>query len=329
MSLVMRLFLVSLATAVGIIHAPAAPLSDADREALIERLDALKQAATERLDARFRAGFQAYGAALGSDDDALALYLKCVEKVDFIDQKKKESEFREWKRKEDEKLSKPAFKTALRHQLNWLSLTCQAASENADRERLAALAQSSMDAIFRDIENLKDQQTVLKQSVTGTVFAKAYEIGNLKLEKWSTSPVDIQSVYENIVMPPMRNPSNIDKLRETWLRRIQQEGAVAEYWTGKEGRRDNNNREEGRSNIADANARSPEMDRFLTETLPGLGWQMEMDLFKSGDQAAAAVRMIGHIEKHIGHSSAKGWSEQFRAMLTSNIPIPPKPTAGQ
>ena len=44
MSLVMRLFLVSLATAVGIIHAPAAPLSDADREALIERLESRRRA---------------------------------------------------------------------------------------------------------------------------------------------------------------------------------------------------------------------------------------------------------------------------------------------
>ncbi len=319
---VMRLFLVSLAAAFGVAHVSAAPLSDADREALIERLDSLKQSAIERLDARFRAGVQAYSSAVGTDDDALGLYLKCVEKVDFIDQKKKESDFRDWKRKEDEKLSKASFKLALRHQLYWLSLTCQAASEKADREKLIPLAQGAMDAIFRDIANMKDQQAVLKQAVTGTVFAKAYEISNLKVENWASSPVDVQAIYEQIIMPPLRNPGGVDKLRDAWVRRIQQEGAIVEYWSqGNQKQK----REDGRIGMAE-NLRPPEMDRFISETLPTLQWQMELDLFKAGDQAGAALRMLAHIEKHIAHPNAKAWSEQFRALLTSGLG---KPTVAQ
>lgn len=315
MTRAMRSFLVPLVLVLGISSLHAAPLSEADREALIERLDALKKSAVERLDARFQAGVQAYAAAMNSEDDALQLYLKCVEKVDFIDQKKKESDFRDWKRKESERLSAPSFKLALRHQLYWLSLTCQAASENPDRERLIGLAQNAMDAVFRDLPNLKDQQQVLKQPVTGTVFAKAYEITNIRVEKWALSPADIRNVYEDIVMPPLRNPGGIDKLKDAWMRRIQQEGAVIEYWSGagKGGGKDK--REEGRGGIADANARSPEVDRFISDTLPLMQWQMEVDLFKSGDQAAAALRMINHIEKNIGNNSAKDWSDQFRTLL--------------
>ncbi|MBX3740673.1 MAG: hypothetical protein KF712_06770 [Akkermansiaceae bacterium] len=316
----MRLLLNPLILALGMSQLHAAPLSEADREALIERLDMLKKSATERLDARFQAGVQAYAAAMNSEDDALALYLKCVEKVDFIDQKKKESDFREWKRKEGDKLSAPSFKLALRHQLYWLSLTCQAASENADRERLTTIAQSAMDAVFRDLPNLKDQQQVLKQSVTGTVFAKAYEITNIKVDKWALSPVDIQIIYEQMVMPPLRNSAGIDKLKEAWVRRMQQEGAVVEYWTGRAaGAGGGRQREEGRIGMAD-NARPPEVDRFLNDVLPVMQWQMELDLFKAGDQAAAAVRMINHIEKNLGNSSAKDWSEQFRNLLMAGAP---------
>lgn len=307
----MRSLLLSLTLMLGMSQIHAAPLSEADREALIERLDALKKSAMERLDARFRAGVQAYAGGMNSDDSALELYLKCVEKVDFIDQKRKESEFRDWKRKEAEKLNAASFKLALRHQLYWLSLTCQAASENADRERLIPLAQSAMDAVFRDLPNLKDQQAVLRQAVTGTVFAKAYEITNIKVDDWAQSPVDTANIYEKIIMPPLRNPAGIDKLRDAWTRRMQQEGAVVEYWVVKAQGRDRP-RESG---IVDANARPPEVDRFFSETLPQLQWQMELDLFKAGDQSAAALRMINHIESNLGSTQAKAWVDQFSAML--------------
>lgn len=308
----MRSIFISLVLALGISQLPAAPLTNADREALLERLDALRASATERLDARFQAGVQAYANAMNTNDAALDLYLKCVEKVDFIDQKRKESEFREWKKKESENYTKESFKLALRHQLYWLSLTCQAASEKADREKLVAQAQGAMDSVIRDIANLEDQQGVLRQAVTGTVFAKAYEITNLKLDKWVLSPADVPGIYEQMVMPPLRNPAGVERLREAWVRRIQQEGAIIEYWGGNKKQK----REDGRIGMLE-HTRPPEMDRFVNDTLPTLQWKMEVDLFKAGDQAGAALRMINHIEKNISNTNAKEWSEQFRGMLTS------------
>jgi hypothetical protein len=320
----MRLNPIVIALTLGCGVATAEPLSDADREALIEKLDSLKTQATERLDARFRAGVAAYQSAIGSDDEALSLYLKCVEKVDFIDQKKKESDFRDWKRKEDERLSKASFKLALRHQLNWLSLTLQAASENADRDKLAVAAQGAMDNVLRDIEKLKDQQALLKQGVTGTVFAKAYEISTLKLEKWPLSPIDVSQIYDQVILPQYRNPKSIDKLRENWLRRIQQEGLMVEHWAGA-AKTPRGGKEDRRIGMID-NSRPPELDRFISDTVPTMQWQMELDLFKSGDQAGAALRMLGHIEKNLGHPSSKDWTDQFRAML---VAPPAPPTVGK
>lgn len=315
----MRSLLVALIVTMGCGFASAETLSDADREALLERLDSLKAAAVERTDARFRAAVAAYTAAMASDDAALDLYLKCVEKVDFEDQKRKQGDFREWKRKKDEELSKPGFKVALRHQLKWLVLTLQAASEKADRAKLAPVAQQLMDGVFRDGDALKDQQTVLKQAVTGTVFAKAYEIAGLKLEKWPTSPIEVAGIYEQVIFPPLRNAEGLSHLREAWQRRIQQEGMMIEYWAPvpKDGA--------GKERIGMADVRSPELEKFISETVPTLQWQMEMDLFKNGDQVGAAQRMLAHIEKNVAHTNAKDWSEQFRTLLA---PPAPKPTAG-
>ena len=63
----------------------------------------------------------------------------------------------------------------------------------------------------------------------------------------------------------------------------------------------------------------------MTETLPELQWQMEMDLFRNGDEGGAAMRMLAHIEKHLNHKSAREWGEQFKNLLS---PKPPRaPTA--
>ena len=290
-------------------------LTDADREALIERLDALKKAALEQTDARYRAGFAAYKDSLISADSALDLYLKCVEKVEYTDLKRKEGEFRDWKRKEDEKLSKPGFKLALQHQLHWLSLTLQAASENADRSKLVPVAREAMEAVMRDLPALKEQQTILRQAVTGTVFARAYEINNVKADKWPLSPVDIPNIYDQLIMPPLRNPKAVPDLQAAWIRRIQQEGALIEFWGSKE-TKDNKEKKEGRIGLSDNEARSPEFEKFIIETVPNLQWQMEVDLFKAGDEAAASMRMLQHLEKFSAHGMAKGWTEQFRGLLT-------------
>jgi hypothetical protein len=291
-------------------------LSDADRETLLENLEKLKEGAESTMDARFRLAIAAFRNAIASDDAAIELYLKCLEKVNFADQQKSAGDFREWKRKQDEELSDPALRLALRHQLRWLVLTLQAASENADRSKLAGDAQSIVDAIFSDPERLRGQEKTLAQPVTSSVFARAYDINAVKVEKWPLSPVQLEQVYEDILLPPYRTPGRTNELRAVWIKRIQQEGAKIEHMAVEKTRNGNRNddREEKRIGMASA-MRPPEVEKFLEDTVPKLQWEMEMDLFRSGDQSGAAVRMLAHLEKYISHPSAREWGGQLRALL--------------
>ncbi len=303
-------------------------LSDVDREALLERLENLSDTASQRVDARFRSAMSAFASAMNSDEAAYDLYIKCVEKVDFEDQKKKNLDFREWRRKEDEKLSKPGFKLALRHQLRWLVLTLQAASEKADRTKLAGDAQQLVDAIFRDAEQLAGHQQELKKPVTASVFARAYEIDSLKIEKWPMSPLELQQVYNELLLPPYRTPGTLSQLRATWIKRIQQEGMTHEFWSASS--RANKGAADGketkpRIGMAD-DMRPPEYDKFVADTLPKLQWEMEVDLFKNGDQVGAASRMLAHLEKYIAHPSATEWTKQFRELLN---PAEEEPAKGE
>ena len=223
----MRVPILLVCAAISLNSARADALSDADRESLLENLEKLRESANAKVDARFRVALAAFREAIGSDDAAIELYLNCMEKVNFEDQQKKPADFREWKRKEAEKLSDPGLRLALRQQLRWLVLTLQAASEKADRAKLAVDAQEIVDSILRESGKLKNQQAILNQAVTSSVFARAY------------------------------------------------------------------------------------------------------DIFRQGDESAAALRMLAHLEKHLSHPAARGWGEEFEAQLKPAVVVPPPESANQ
>ncbi len=302
----------------------AETLSDADREALLDSLEQLREAADSKVDARFRVALAAYRNAIGSDDSAIELYLNCMEKVNFKDLHKKDSEFRDWKRKEAEKLSEPGLRLAIRHQLRWLMLTLEAASPKADKVKLAADAQEAVDAIFRDADKLEYQQQILSQSVTSSVFAQAYDINNVKVEKWSLSPINIDSIYEDTLLPPYRRPGSLATLRAGWIKRIQQETVKMELWSSKRPDRENRD-EKQRIGMAEDMLKTPEYLQFIEQEVPKLQWDMEMDMFLYGDESGAAARMLAHLQKYLAHPSAKEWSNQLEKLLK---PIAPPAAPG-
>ncbi len=208
-------------------------LTQADRETLLEKLEAIRNDADAKVDARFRAAIAAYRNAMSSEDAAIDLYLKCEEMVNFQEQNKKSGDFRDWKRKNSDKLSDKYFKMALRQQLRWLVLTLEAASEDPDRDKLAAEAGKVLESVMTQAEDLAPHRNVLQQSVTSSVFARAYDINSLKVEKWPLSPAQIQPVYEQVILPPLRRPDRLASLRAAWTRRMVQEGMVADLWSGK------------------------------------------------------------------------------------------------
>jgi hypothetical protein len=316
----MKILAVLVCVTILSVKSGAEPLSPADREALLESLEKLKDDAEGKVAARFRAAVMAYRAALASEDETLDFYLKCVEKVNFQDQQRKAADFRDWKRRESDRLSSGEFRMALRAQLRWLVIYLQSADENADRAALAADGQAIVDAVFENPERLATHQETLSQPVTATVFARAYEVGGLEKVKWPQSPVQLEQFYEQVVFPLYRRPSGIESLRSAWLRRIRQETVRAE--AGVE-----NHEGGGRRNGGNGGPQRPaDASRFIIETLPELKWQMEVDLFQNGDESGAAKRMLEHIMGNITHRSARGWSEQFKNLLAP--PAATSPPAG-
>lgn len=314
----MRALLVVLCLAVAAFKAAADPLSPADREALLENLEKLRGTVTGRIDARFRQAITAYRDAMASEEAAMEFYLKCTSKVNFEDKHRKTSEFNDWKKREHDKLAESTMRRALVHQLRWLVFTLQAASDKADLEKLAPQGQQIIDDLFNDVATLTSQQQILGQNVTGTVFARAYDIEGIKLDRWPYTPIHLGQVYDIVLLPHYRKSGDIQALRAGWLKRIHQESVMHEDARSK-------SKTNGRS-LAPDSGRSPDQTTFVEETLPELQWQMEMDLFRYGDQRGTALRMVAHIEKHLTHPRAREWSDELKLLL--NPPPPVTSTTG-
>jgi len=275
-------------------------LSEIDRELLLEKLKAIQETSNKTVQGRHSVALSAFKVAVNSDSAALDLYLKCSEKVEFVDQAKKAQEFREWKRRRKDTHADPGFKRALRHQLAWLLTTIEAAGSPKARENMSDRALKAINDIFVDGEVIDRHRSVLTKSVLDSNFAKAYNLDKLPISDWPTKPLVISEMYEKIILPPHRNEKSLSKLREAWSNRIKHEGTAHQIW-GTEGTA-------GRD-------RKPEFENWRAKERLDLVWQMETDLFSSGDQKAAALRMLDHLKENLSHTSAPGWISEFTNLI--------------
>jgi hypothetical protein len=296
----------------------ADPLTNADREELRERLKAIQEGALAHQDQRFKKAADDFRAALQSEDAALELYLKCVELADFTEQQKKGQDFRNWKRDNEERLKRPEFRQALRFQLNWLALTMRAAARPAEIHKLSPEAMEALRAIFANAKSLAGQGELLSRPVLNSVFARAYKIGDLELKSWPESPLQVAAIFEQIILPPLRRPDSIAALSSAWDARIQMELAKAEEFSG------GGNEANG---LQRRDPLSPAGEVFRKEQMPQLLWKKQVDLFRSGDQRGAALRMLAHINDYLTNSHAPEWIEEFQGLVSPEpkVASPEKP----
>ena len=279
------------------------PLSEPEREALVDKLDALRETAVSNVHTRFAAATTAFRQGMSSNSAALDLYLKCVEKVNFEEKERSGQDFREWKRR-NRQLEDETFAMALRHQLNWFSLTLRAAANPGDIDKLSPDAAKMIESLLVTAEEVdsKSARDELRKPVTDTIFAQAYGLGALKVEGWPMTPLPIIDVYKKVILPPLRTPKTTVALREAWINLIKCEDLAVMRWTGNDDR-------------AKSDPLSPQYVKFLAETKPALIWDMELDVYKAGDQRGAAVRMLEHLEKNITHNKATEWEREFRELV--------------
>jgi hypothetical protein len=313
MASVMKSIALLVSASFALVPLAAEPLSEADRQVLLKRLEQLRDKAGDHVSQRLRGAARDFAAAMKSDDATIDLYLQCVEKVDFEDRDRKSSDFRDWKRNNRERLRDEGFALVLRHQLRWAMLTIQAANQPEKIEELAPDVMQALDLIYQDPVALREHVATLSQAVTSTVFARAYGLNGYEAEGWPLAPLEggrdhlaSMAAFNQVIFPALRAERETKKLRDAWKKRIQFEEIARGFWS-------KDSTEEGQS---------LELDEFLADRRPALQWEMEEDLFRVGDQRQAALSMLKLLAEHITHPQARDWEQRFRDL------IDPKQSAG-
>lgn len=292
-------YLASLTLATASLHGQE-KLSEVDRDLLLERLKEIQETSDTTVKSRFGIAMAAFKEGVASDTAAHDLYLKCVEKVRFQDEAKKTNEFREWKRRHKDRTDSAGFRRALRHQLNWIVITLEAAQNEDNLGAMGPRGTAVIEAILKDADVLKGQERLLRSDVMDSVFATAYSVNNASPASWPKSPLAIAQIYDSLILPPLRSPETLPALRQGWLKRIEHEGLILESWT-----------EEG----SDGKDRKPAFEKWLMNGRHELTWSMEVDLFNNGDQRKAAIRMLEHLKGNLNHESAPKWINQFTSLV--------------
>jgi len=294
------------------VNAQAETMTDSEKKEMLEKASAMLKTAESRSKARFATAIKVYRAAIVSDAAAHELYLKCLEKVEYEDKQKSSSSFRDWKRKHRESSDTPGFRRALRHQLNWLLISIEAAHEPEKIAQLGVKALAKVDAMIDDAELLKPNKNLLSKAVLSTVYAKAYNLDTLGAEGWPSSLANISAIYEEVVMPPLRVPSKTSLLRSAWNKRIKHEGQIKELWSK------NSQAKEKKIGLKKDLA-PPEYLAWRENTYPELLWRREVDCFESGDEKHAAANMISHISEYIKHKKSLKWTKEFNDLMTPTV----------
>ncbi|WP_353566250.1 hypothetical protein [Haloferula sargassicola] len=295
----------------------AEPLTEADRQQVLERLDSFKEDAGKKASTRLGDAAGALKKAMGSDKAAAELFLKCKEQVDFLDLKRSSNDFRDWRRGNKQWVDADEFGTAARHQVRWLMLCLKASSQPAQARKLAPEALECLEGIFREPEKLARFTSFLATPMHDTVFAKAYGIQGDRLKDWPASPITkddreikIAETFEEAIFPYYRAAKDYAGLRQAWDRRIHFEEVIAGFWTG-----DDQGHDKHLEEMAEK-GNLPQRSEFLRETKPDLEWRKEMDLFTAGDQKKAVVALVEHLEENVTHSKVREWEAELRAVLS-------------
>ncbi len=296
----LRSLLLAATAAASPILAEEKPLTELDRELLVEKLQEIQNNSNATVKGRLATAIAAFKGAVGSDAAAHELYLKCIEKVRFQDEARKTREFREWKKRHKDRTDSPGFRRALRHQLNWLILGLEAANNKTAQDKMGSKVIAVLEAILGQAAVLKDQQRRLQLPVFDSVFAIASNVNGEAAEGWPEAPLKVTEIYENIVLPPLRTSETLPQLKKGWMKRIEQEGLLLEAWT-----------DEGSA----GKDRKPAFEKWLLQGRYDLMWQMEVDLFNAGDQRGAALRMLEILKEHLNHKNAPKWIEQFKRLV--------------
>ncbi len=295
---------------------PTAPgaITEKGQADLLKALEALQSQLGAAKAKGSAAALAAFQAAVATDDKAYTLFMDCKKKIDFDDKGKTGSEWGEWKRRDDVKaLHDAEFTTVLKLQLQWLILSIQAGNAATETAFGTVVAQvpAFLDNLFLSYKRMKTFRGELNKDVIDTLFSKYFKLDITmgRREGWSYNPLNVDAIYDTVVLPYLRVQKNSSSITATWKKRIQMHLDMLEI-------------EEREAKANPGSTAEERAIKFKEEKLPRMEWGMMKDAFLLGNETGSATAMLTHIRGHLAHKDAAQWIEEL-AKLANHEEVEP------
>lgn len=275
-----------------------------DTNAMLSNLQQLRTKHDQSAHSQISQTIRDFSSAAATPDSALAFYLQAVQITQFAGDSKQGTEFRDWKKKEGDRLKGPGLPMAMRICLSYMALSMQRVAGSTNAQLLPALlnytaqTQAAMATIY--------DQKIIKEPVSGNLFARWYGFGGPLggLEEWEQSPGDIESIYAQSILPVMRKTHD-PRILQYWDDKIAREAAGA------------------------AGAKAFDADVFANTRKPRLFWSRAEDMLAIGQRNPALTEMYTVIKNYPNHPDTGKWMDELQGLLvpssTSGTSAPASP----
>jgi len=209
--------------------------------------------------------------------------------TEFVGQAHEQIAFRDWKKKELEKLRPAAIRACLRY----TTMSLQRAVGATDQQIFPVLLAYVEDTQLV-LPAIGDQE-IARQPVDGNIFARWYGITSRLsgLDNWESSPANIDGIYQKVLLPYMR------KTRDP---------RVLDYWDKK---------------IADETTRASNAaaafgtDNFNANRRPELLWSRAEDMIAIDMRDRGLNEMYAIVKNFPAHPAAGKWIDELQGLLTT------------
>ena len=245
----------------------------------------------------------AFKAGTASPTAAYEFYLDCHKLVQFDRKGLSGTDFREWKSRNVKELRSRPHAEARRLQLSFLVLTLRAAQikEAEDRYGMGAELLALADKCIEHYGEAGRHRRIMHEGAVGSMYGQAYDLASTLqgFGDWPGAPLDLEGIYENVVLPPFRTPEKADELGAIWDRRMQQHVRMV------------------------AALENPEREaEFQKVELPRYRWQKHVDLIRAGQSKSSVRLMVEMIQLHLDHPDVDEWLSALQGYLSGELELP-------
>lgn len=310
----------------GLAQAP----TDSESAKVLEEIEELKKLFYEGSGKNNERALSAIKNALASPKATYDFYMESRKKLEFEDVGKRESDWREWRDANEDKLKETEHLLARQMQLRYTALTIRASDSLGDEVPFKAVMPelaTFLDAMTSSAEKLAPHAGVLRNSVMNSTFAKRMKLDMTVGSEfpWCRTPLNVSRIYDTTIMPFYRGQKNATSLALAWDKRISHEAKLATLEglssvqdTVRRYRRGSSRDQERDDRREEQRLTKKGQADFETERLPELKWgKMRDSLFFGADRNASLRAMTALVKANLTHERARNWLEELSSLATS------------